>query len=88
MTPRGPKPTFGACVANCMAGTRTSKLEGRPRDDCLREDKADEERTWMWGPGCVYSLDKTEPGVKTQVGWAAGGPGSRAELLRCAGVYI
>lgn len=50
---RSPKPTSG--VANCTAGTRTSKLEGRPRDDCLREDKADEERIWLWGPGGVYS---------------------------------
>lgn len=40
---RGPKPTSRARVANCTAGTRTSKLEGRPRDDCLRDDKADEE---------------------------------------------
>lgn len=39
-----------------------------------------------WGAEVPIFMCRTEPGVEIEVGWAPGGAGSSAELMRSTGV--
>lgn len=49
-----PSPLPGPAGANCLADTHIFRLQGRPKDDWLGDDEADEEHAWPLGPGYLY----------------------------------